>query len=76
MKSPRPTTQRVKRVRKPNAFVERITVPAGEGFPKITKDVIFMVGRGENCQCYDCPVLYGGDCPYDEAPALPKQRTR
>lgn len=30
------------------------------------KEVIFMVGRGENCQCADCPVLYGGECPYDK----------
>lgn len=30
------------------------------------KEVIFLIGRGENCQCDDCPVLYGGECPYDE----------
>lgn len=34
----------------------------------ITKEVVFMIGRGQNCQCYDCPILYGGDCPYDEKP--------
>lgn len=33
----------------------------------ITKEVLFMRGRGENCRCLDCPVLYGGDCPYDDA---------
>ena len=32
----------------------------------ITKEVVFMIGRGQNCQCSDCPVLYGGDCPFDD----------
>lgn len=31
----------------------------------ITKEIVFMQGRGENCQCSDCEVLYGGECPYD-----------
>lgn len=22
-----------------------------------------LKGTGNNCTCYDCPVLYGGDCP-------------
>lgn len=35
----------------------------------ITKEVTFLIGRGENCQCGDCPVLYGGDCPYDKKPS-------
>lgn len=31
------------------------------------KEVIILIGRGVNCKCADCPVLYGGECPYDEA---------
>lgn len=30
------------------------------------KEVVFLIGRGDNCQCSDCPVLYGGECPFDE----------
>lgn len=26
------------------------------------KEVVFLIGRGENCTCADCPVLYGGEC--------------
>ena len=29
------------------------------------KEVVFLIGRGKYCQCSDCPVLYGGDCPFD-----------
>lgn len=25
--------------------------------------IAIMVGRSENCECSDCPVLYGADCP-------------
>lgn len=35
----------------------------------IEKEVMFLIGRGENCQCSDCPVLYGMDCPYDKKPS-------
>ena len=31
----------------------------------LERDVTFLIGRGENCQCSDCPVLYGGECPFD-----------
>lgn len=33
-----------------------------------------MRGRGENCQCSDCPVLYGDDCPYDDVETNKKPR--
>lgn len=26
------------------------------------KAIAFLIGRGENCTCGDCPVLYGGEC--------------
>lgn len=29
------------------------------------KEIGILIGSGENCQCDDCPVLYGDDCPYD-----------
>lgn len=45
---------------------QKIKVPKSKGFPAVEKEVVFLIGRGENCQCSDCPVLYGGDCPYDE----------
>lgn len=48
-----------------NLRIERITVPAKAGLPKVTKDVVLLFGRGKNCECGDCPVLYGGDCPFD-----------
>lgn len=32
----------------------------------IEKEVLFFRGKGQNCQCYDCEVLYGGDCPFDD----------
>lgn len=43
-----------------------------------TKEVVFLRGRGENCECSDCPVLYGGDCPYDneEENAKPRLTTK
>ena len=33
-------------------------------FKKIgKKSVAILIGRGENCTCADCPVLYGDTCP-------------
>lgn len=26
------------------------------------KEIGILIGYGENCTCYDCPVLYGGEC--------------
>lgn len=40
----------------------------------ITKEVFFLRGQGENCQCSDCPVLYGGDCPFDSEEENKKPR--
>lgn len=37
------------------------------GGKTVIKEVVFLTGRGKNCKCYDCPVLYGGECPYDTA---------
>ena len=34
----------------------------------ITKEVVFMVGRGIGCTCPDCPVLYGGECLTGKTP--------
>ena len=34
----------------------------------VTKDVMFLIGRGENCECSDCPVLYGGECYTGKTP--------
>lgn len=34
----------------------------------ITKKVTFLIGRGENCTCSDCPVLYGGKCLTGKTP--------
>ena len=25
-----------------------------------------LIGRGDFCECDDCPVLYGDTCPFDE----------
>lgn len=36
------------------------------------KEVVFLIGRGENCSCYDCPVLYGDECPT----SLPATKTK
>ena len=41
---------------------------------KIEKEVIFIRGQGKNCQCSDCPVLYGGDCPFDDEKTNRKPR--
>lgn len=41
---------------------------------RIVKEVVFMIGQGENCQCSDCPVLYGGDCPFDDEETNKKPR--
>lgn len=27
------------------------------------KEIGILIGRGKNCSCVDCPVLYGGTCP-------------
>ncbi len=27
------------------------------------KEVVGVIGRGKNCTCSDCPVLYGAECP-------------
>lgn len=27
------------------------------------KEIGILIGRGENCTCPDCPVLYGDECP-------------
>lgn len=34
----------------------------------VIKKVTFLLGRGENCTCSDCPVLYGGECYTGETP--------
>ncbi len=28
----------------------------------ITPDIHILYGTGRNCTCYDCVVLYGGEC--------------
>lgn len=43
----------------------KVKMPKFLGGKTVVKEVIFLSGRGKNCECYDCPVLYGGDCPYD-----------
>ena len=40
----------------------------------IIKPVIFFRCKGKNCRCSDCPVLYGGDCPYDSVEENKKPR--
>jgi len=30
------------------------------------KTVITIKGRGDYCECGDCPVLYGDTCPFDD----------
>lgn len=31
------------------------------------KQIAVLIGRGQNCQCVDCPVLYGYEaCPFDK----------
>ena len=47
-------------------ITKKIVVKKTKHSPKIVKEVTFLMGRGENCQCSDCPVLYGGDCYFDE----------
>ena len=34
----------------------------------ITKEVVFLAGRGIGCTCSDCPVLYGGECYTGKTP--------
>jgi hypothetical protein len=46
-------------------ITKKIKVPAKMGMPAVEKEVIFLIGQGENCRCSDCPVLYGGECPFD-----------
>ncbi len=29
------------------------------------KEIVALIGRGPNCRCADCPVLYGDTCPSD-----------
>lgn len=38
------------------------TVPRNKECRFIKKEIGVMFGRGENCTCPDCPVLYGGEC--------------
>ena len=47
-------------------ITKKIVVKKTKHLPRIEKEVTFLMGRGENCQCSDCPVLYGGDCYFDE----------
>ena len=44
-------------------ITKKVVVRAGHGFPRIEKEVTFLIGRGEHCTCGDCPVLYGETCP-------------
>ena len=34
-------------------------------FPRewVGKEIAVLVGRGDECTCADCPVLYGAECP-------------
>lgn len=50
--------------------VKKVNVRANKklGMPALEKEVVFLFGQGENCKCSDCPVLYGGDCPFDITP--------
>jgi len=47
-------------------ITKKIVIKKTKHSPRIEKEVTFLMGRGENCQCSDCPVLYGGDCYFDE----------
>lgn len=46
-------------------ITKKIVVKKTKHSPRIVKEVTFLIGRGKNCKCSDCPVLYGDDCPYD-----------
>lgn len=53
-----------------NMLEKKIKVKIGKR--TIEKEVVFLIGRGENCKCSDCLVLYGGDCPFD----IPKVKNK
>ena len=44
---------------------KKIVVRKTKHSPRIVKEVTFLQGRGENCPCSDCPILYGSECPYE-----------
>ena len=40
------------------------------------REFIALIGRGENCTCSDCPVLYGETCPTSKPTQLPKKQKK